>query len=540
MLKGMIAEMRTGEGKTLTATLPASAAALAGIPVHVVTVNDYLAERDAELMMPVYSALGLSVGVVLHDMTPDQRRQAYACDITYCTNKELTFDYLRDRMAIGSSATNLRMKFERLHSGAPRADRLVMRGLHFAIVDEADSVLIDEARTPLIISGETDAENEQKQAEEAMSLVEGLEEDVDYRISRETREIRFTDSGKAKVKDVGRELGGMWLGTVLREEMARHALSAQHLFKRDEHYLVRDDKIQIIDEYTGRIMEDRSWSEGLHQLIEVKEGVETTGRRITLARMTYQRFFRRYKRVGGMSGTVSEVAHEMWSVYRLPIVVVPPNRRSLRTHYPWRIFQSEDAKWQAIADEVSALHAEGRPVLLGTRSVAASDEASRRLEAANIPHQLLNAAQDADEADIVSEAGGIGRVTIATNMAGRGTDIKIAKDALEKGGLHVIVSELHDARRIDRQLEGRCGRQGDPGSVSVFLSLEDVLLDGFRDSIVGRVFAHAAAVGGSFARRRIFRQAQRRAEKRHSRERRDVLKADLKLSDQLAFTGKLE
>jgi preprotein translocase subunit SecA len=539
MLRGMVAEMETGEGKTLTATLPAATAALAGIPVHIVTVNDYLAQRDAQIMTPLYRALGLTVGTVVHGMDSEQRRQAYLCDVTYCTNKELAFDYLRDRMVLGQDSSNLGLKLERLYKEEARSHKLVMRGLHFAIIDEADSILVDEARTPLIISGQTNPADEQLQAEKALALVEGLEQGVHYQVHSVERRIDLTAAGKAELARRAESHDGEWAGRIRREEAARQALAATILFVRDEHYLVRDGTVQIIDEYTGRIMADRSWNQGLHQLIEVKEGCKATGRRLTLARMTYQRFFRRYRRLAGMTGTVREVAAEIGSVFRLPVVAIPTNHPLRRRHEGSRVHMTADDKWRAIAARAADLSRQGRPVLVGTRSVAASQRASEFLTEAGLDHVVLNAAQDRDEAAIIAQAGGRGRITIATNMAGRGVDIKLDKGIAELGGLHVIMSEMHDSGRIDRQLSGRCARQGEPGSVEAQLSLEDPLLDTF--GIAGlRWLARQQGWLKRQAGRWAFSRAQRRAERAHSRMRADLVKFDQKLGTLLSFAGRME
>ncbi|MEE8530591.1 MAG: preprotein translocase subunit SecA [Hyphomicrobium sp.] len=539
ILKGMIAEMETGEGKTLTATLAAGTAGLAGIPVHVVTVNDYLAQRDAEEMGPIYRALGLNVGLIVHGLSPEERRASYACDVTYCSNKEIAFDYLRDRIAIGRSTDNLRLKLERLYGKDRRSDRVVMRGLHFAIVDEADSVLVDEARTPLIISSKTEPGDEQRWAEEAMGMANALEPKLDYRVLADERQIELTEAGKERLIELTEQMGDPWHGRIRREEAARQALAAHHLYRRDEHYLVRDDQVQIVDEYTGRVMPDRSWSEGLHQLIEVKEQCRVTGRNVPIARMSYQRLFRRYRRLAGMTGTAREVARELWSVYRLPIVTVPTNRALQRHFLPSSICPTVEDKWHAIVTRAAELHDQGRPILIGTRSVAASEAVSRQLAEHDLLHVVLSAAQNRDEAEIIARAGDRGQITVATNMAGRGVDIRLGEGVSRLGGLHVILSERHDAGRIDRQLAGRCGRQGDPGSTEAILSLEDPLLD----IVPGGLLRRATAVGGrqgQIAARLLFRQSQRRAERTHSRMRRQLMKLDQRLGTLLAFSGKME
>ena len=543
LLQGMIAEMETGEGKTLTATLPACTAALAGVHVHVMTVNDYLVVRDAEITRPLFEALGLSVGVVTEDQAPPERQAAYACNITYGTNKTIVFDYLRDRITLSSRNSALRLQLEKLGGASSRVARLLLRGLTFVIVDEADSVLVDEARTPLIISAPAESGDEERVALQGMDMARQLVEGRDFRVDRGARQVTLTESGRLHVERLCAELGGVWTGLLRREELATQALSALHLFERDEHYLVRDGKIEIIDEYTGRTMADRSWERGLHQLVEAKEGCKITAQKEPLSRISYQRFFRRYLLLSGMTGTGSEVAGELGAVYGLPIVRIPTNRPSRRVVLPERVYPTEKAKWEAIVRRVREVNALGRPVLLGTRSVAASELASRLLEAAGIEHRVLNAKQNKEEADIVARAGERGRVTIATNMAGRGTDIKLAEDVAELGGLHVILSERHDSERIDRQLAGRCARQGDPGYFEPILSMEDFLM-----SILGRP-ARAALAGlmrgmgpdaGSRLGSLCIRLAQRHAERAHSRVRRQLLKADQQLGKTLAFSGSHE
>jgi preprotein translocase subunit SecA len=528
LLDGMVAEMETGEGKTLTATLPACTAALAGVPVHVVTVNDYLAVRDADWMRPIYSALGLTVGVIVHGLDPARRRAAYACDVTYCTNKEVAFDYLRDRITLGHQPHRAQLLIERLYGGpTARIERLLHRGLHYAIVDEADSVLVDEARTPLIISGGGGNAIERRVYGEALDLAARLVRSRDFTLDERERAVQLTAGGQARLEDLARPLNGIWGGRHRREDLTRQALTALHLIARDKDYLVKDDKVQIIDEYTGRVMADRSWEQGLHQLLEVKEGCAVTPRNEPLARISYQRFFRRYLRLAGMTGTAREVAGELWAVYRLAVVRVPTNRPLRRRNHGDRVYATAAAKWQAVVERIAALHAQGRPVLVGTRSVAASEHLSRLLEAAGLPHHVLNARQDAGEATVVARAGERGAISVATNMAGRGTDIKLGPGVVALGGLHVIATERHEARRIDRQLFGRAGRQGDPGSYESIVSLEDELV----------------VVYGSGLRRRSLgtvRRAQRRAQRVHSRMRRDLLRFDEQLASTLAFSGRPE
>ena len=543
LLNGCIAEMTTGEGKTLTATLAAATAAMAGVPVHIITVNDYLTGRDAQEMKPIYEMLGLTVGAITHEINPAARRGAYACDITYCCNKELAFDYLRDRLVVGRQPNRIQLELERLYGDATKLRQLVLRGLCFGIVDEADSVLVDEARVPLIISGAGGQAPDKQMYETALALARGLERGQDYSLDGRERTIRLTPLGQATLtKRVG-DLTGIWSGPRRREELVRQALTALYLFHRDIHYLVRDDKVQIIDEYTGRIMGDRSWEQGLHQMIELKEQCPLTPMHASLARITYQRFFRRYLWLSGMTGTGQEVADELWNVYRLATVTIPTNRPLQRQWNGERLFATADQKWDAVVDRIGELRGQGRPVLVGTRSVAASEVLSARLTDANIEHVVLNARQDQEEASVVAAAGEYGRVTVATNMAGRGTDIKLVRRVVEAGGLHVLATERHEAARIDRQLYGRAGRQGDPGSYEAVLSLDDELMSSSR----GRVSRGVARwllksdrpLQGRLARFFV-RRAQRSAERMHARVRRELLQNEDQLESTLAFSGRVE
>jgi preprotein translocase subunit SecA len=541
LLRGMLAEMDTGEGKTLVATLPAATAALAGVPVHVITTNEYLAGRDAAWMGPVYRALGLDVGVVVHGTAAAGRRAAYRCAITYTTNKDVTFDFLRDRIALGRRSRRLQVRLERLRGETSPVGRLLLRGLHFAIVDEADSVLVDEARTPLIIAGEDDAPGDDPLFRAALELAAQLEAGRDYRIVERDRCPELTASGNVRLAELGTARGGVWSGPRRREELVTRALTATALFHRDVHYVVRDQKVQIVDEYTGRILPDRSWEHGLHQMIEAKEGLPLTRPHESLARTSYQRFFQRYLHLAGMTGTAREVAPEIWRVYRLEVVRVPTNRPIRRTSRGTRILPSVEDKWSAVAARVGELRAHGRPVLVGTRSVAASEALSGHLAAAGVPHRVLNANQDREEAEIVAGAGAAAAVTVATNMAGRGTDIRLAPGLAAAGGLHVIATERHDARRIDRQLYGRCGRQGDPGSYELVASLDDELIRVFAARWLHRLArAWLPLPGGQRFAAAVLRHAQRRAERYHAQVRRDLLKFDRKLEEALAFSGRRE
>jgi preprotein translocase subunit SecA len=544
MLRGALAEMPTGEGKTLTAVLPAVTVALAGAPVHVITVNDYLASRDAAYLAPVYEFFALRVGLIVPEQTPAQRVQAYGCDVTYCVNKDLVFDYLRDRLARKRARGGACAVLDDWLAGAcsPARSPLLLRGLYFAIVDEADSVLIDEARTPLIISSDVDDAQGRELYAQALALAASLDSHQHYLLRRQERSIELSDAGRVTVAEFARGLPGLWRIPRAREELVEQGLSALHLFQLDRHYLIVDGKLQIVDEYTGRVMADRSWERGLQQMIEVKEGLALSKRRDTISRITYQRFFRRYLCLAGMTGTAIEVAPEMCSVYALEVLPIPPHRPLRRRDLGQRVFLDSERRWAAVVERAAAMRADGRAVLIGTRSVAASELASQRLLAAGLPHAVLNARQDAGEAAIIAQAGQPGRITVATNMAGRGTDIVLSTAVRQAGGLHVILSEYHDAARIDRQLFGRAGRQGDPGSCEAIVSLDDELFVAHAALLLGWLRARVTSDGllpGALGIS-LRRFAQRAAERQNSRIRRQTVEMDKQVERSLAFAGRGE
>ena len=536
LLYGRVAEMHTGEGKTLSAALAAAVAALAGRRVHVITVNDYLAQRDGEWLTPFFARLGLHSAFVVHETKPAARRDAYAAPITYVSNKEVAFDYLRDAIRRRTAPTTTHQMLARLGGGAP-VEELALRGLDFAIIDEADSVLVDEARTPLIISGDGPADAEYARAQQALALVAELVPGADYLLDRQERRVDLTKDGQRRIAAQTEALGPEWGSILDRTELVRRALTAQFLFERDVHYLVRSDKVEIIDEYTGRIMADRFWNDGLQQMVEAKEGCAPSRARTSVARITYQRFFARYRHLCGMSGTLAEIASELRAVYGLDVARIPTHRPSRRIAEAPVIVPDAPAKWALIAGRAQALAQAGRPVLIGTRSVSASDRASALLHAAGMDHALLNAAQDAQEAAVVAEAGAPGRITVATNMAGRGTDIRLGHGVAERGGLAVIVSERHDAARIDRQLAGRCARQGEPGSLHVILSLEDALLDPLRLHAPGCLLLHLAATRQGLAAR-LFTMMQRREERRHRHVRQHLMRFETRMERAMSFAGR--
>ena len=537
LMAGKLAEMQTGEGKTLTAALAASVAAASGSPVHVVTVNDYLAQRDANETAPLFEFLGLSVGTIVTGMSLDARRAAYARDITYCTNKELVFDYLKDRVTAGGRASRAQISVRAL-LGAEKQTGMLLRGLHFAIVDEADSIMIDEARTPLILAEKGPTSGDPMMYQQALALARELTAGEHYELSLARRELHLTQPGQAELYRRAKEMGGTWLSAKAREQLVSQALRAQLLFHRDQHYLVSaEGKVQIIDEYTGRVLEGRTWEQGLHQLIEAKEGCKLSEHNRTLARITYQRFFRRYLRLSGMTGTAREVAGELHAVYGLEVVSIPTNRPCIRIRETDICCPDEATKWLKVAETATRLRERNVPILIGTRSLEASEHLSLVLKQLELPHRVLNARQDAEEAEIIAEAGLPGMITVATNMAGRGTDIRLGPGVAEAGGLHVILTEYHDSPRVDRQLIGRGARQGDPGCALAIVAFDDALfreLGGGLYKLLALTHSHQLP---PMLLKLLRRHCQRVAERIHSRERRDTLKQDRDLDTLLAFAG---
>ena len=544
---GCIVEMATGEGKTLTATMPATVAGWRGQGCHIITVNDYLAERDANWMGRIYRFCGLSVAHIEQAMSAADRRAAYSADITYCTNKEVTADFLRDRLVLGrlrglSSAllTKIAGPHERVRQGQSIIDRLVQRGLNFAIVDEADSVLVDEAITPLIISGPAPNPEQVEAFRQAADIVNNLNPDTDYRVNPRYREVELTNEGKDRLADLAETFGYIWQGARRREEIATKALVAKELYSLDKQYVIDDGKVVIVDDFTGRLMPDRSWRDGLHQAVEAKEKLEITPPKDTHARISFQRFFRMYRKLSGMTGTASEAGAEFWQIYHLPVVVIPTNRPCIRENLPDIVLPAGPTKWKRILLEIHRVHETGRPVLVGTRSVQASEYISQLLQAENLDHQVLNAVRHREEAQIVAGAGQTGRITVATNMAGRGTDIKLGRGVAKLGGLHVIASEQNESARIDRQLFGRCARQGDPGSAQAIVCLEDEFVSRYARSLVAYLkkrHAHTTDDISSTTTRAVFRLTQLRSEKLALRQRKSVMRTDHWLEEQLSFTG---
>ena len=509
LFEGRIAEMKTGEGKTLVATLPVYARALLGRGVHVVTVNDYLARRDAEWMGPVYRALGLEVGIIQHDLDSAGRRAAYACDVTYVTNNEVGFDYLRDNMAWS-------------------VDDLVQRELYFALVDEVDSILVDEARTPLIISGPSQESTDLY--DNFAKILQRLKKGEDFTVDEKAHAVPVTEQGVAKVEKM---LGISNLYEQRNIELAHQlnaALKAWNLFHRDQQYIVKDGEVVIVDEFTGRLMYGRRYSDGIHQAIEAKEGIKVRGEDQTLATITFQNLFRLYEFLAGMTGTAKTEEREFREIYSLDVVTIPTNRPMTRKDHSDLVFKSEKAKFDAVVDEIILEHGKGRPVLVGTRSIEKSELLAAMLRRRGVECNVLNAKYHEQEAEIVKDAGQPAQVTIATNMAGRGTDIKLGEGVASSGGLHIIGTERHESRRIDNQLRGRGGRQGDPGSSRFFISLEDEVMRLFggdrMTNIMERVgFTDDAPIESGLVTKSIER-AQSKVENHNYEQRKHVLEYD--------------
>ena len=491
--EGKIAEMKTGEGKTLVAVMPAYLNALTGKGVHIVTVNDYLARRDTAWMGGIYNFLGLTVGTILHGLSDEERRRAYAADITYGTNNEFGFDYLRDNM-----------KFS--------LEDYVQREFNFGIVDEVDSILIDEARTPLIISGPAEKSNDLYYIINRLSLQ--LKQDQDYTVDEKARSVIVTEEGVARAENLLR-LDNLYDPRHI--EVLHHlnqALKAHNLFKRDDDYIVKDGQVIIVDEFTGRLMPGRRYSDGLHQALEAKENVHIENENQTLATITFQNYFRMYKKLAGMTGTADTEAEEFKKIYNLEVMVIPTHKKMIRTDNPDVIYKTEREKFQAAVEEIKDCHQNGQPVLVGTTSIEKSEYLSRQLKKDGIKHEVLNAKHHEKEAEIVAKAGQMGMVTIATNMAGRGTDIVLGEGVVGRGGLHILGTERHEARRIDNQLRGRSGRQGDPGSSRFYLSLEDDLLRIFGSDRIKGLMGRLGMDDGEPIEHRLVSNAIEKAQRR--------------------------
>ncbi|MGL4594535.1 MAG: preprotein translocase subunit SecA [Thermoguttaceae bacterium] len=529
MFHRSIVEMQTGEGKTLTATLPMCLYALRGKGALLATVNDYLAQRDARWMEPIYQALGLKVGIIQSEMPQEARRDAYQCDVTYGTAKEFGFDFLRDRLLLRKIQEGEHDLLGALLGVKKNTnEKPVQRDRYFALVDEADSILIDEASTPLIISA-LPTEEEKREVDcyyWAAEVVSQFHEKIDYTYDHEKKKVELTQDGRLKARKIGKPESLHPIGLFTIYEFIERAIKVDREHHRDEHYVVRDGEIVIVDEFTGRLGEGRKWRDGIHQAVEAKEGVSVTVATGQAARITVQDYFVQYDHLAGMTGTGTASAAELRHIYKCHVIPVPTNHPPKRVRWPTQIFASENEKWNAILLEIVDVHKTGRPILIGTRTIDASLLLSKRLKESGIEHQILNAYQVAEEAEIVAAAGQLGKVTVSTNMAGRGTDIKVSDEVRQLGGLHVICSEMHESARIDRQLIGRCGRQGDPGTFRQFLSLEDDLLKrAHGPKKVAKMISwlRRFSIRGIPAQSALFRKAQKKVERKNFRNRKVML-----------------
>ncbi len=540
ILRNCVVEMATGEGKTLTASLAAAVSGWRGKGCHVVTSNDYLAARDAETLTDFYRALGLSCASVTQECNPAQRRAAYACDITYLTSKEATADFLRDRLALGRLDSHSRVLVESL---AGRTPPLVQRGLYCAIIDEADSVLCDGGSTPLIISVTSENAPSVEQYQTASRMADRFKAGPDYRINRVYREVKLTDLGRKKVFDTLAPRGGEpWARRSRAQELVLQALEAREFFQESVHYVVQEGKVVIVDESTGRIMPDHEWRDGLHQAVSAKEGLEVIPPRSTSAQCTFQDYFLRYPVLGGMTGTAWEARSEFLQFYRLAVIRIPTYRPCLR-RVTYRAFHTgQKAKIEDIVSATAGFFRAGRPVLVGTRSIEASEQISAALKEAGVPHEVLNAVQHQREAEIVARAGQPGAVTVATNMAGRGTDIKLDETVRRLGGLKVILTEKHSSARVDRQLHGRSGRQGDPGSVSEIICLEDVLFLTIPVWVRGLFKILLSMSRGRQAGQALaWKMAdfcQWRGDRRAFQQRKSMIKSNQQFADMVSYSGR--
>ncbi len=541
LYRGCLAEMATGEGKTLTACFPAILNAWTRNPCHVVTVNEYLAGRDASEMMPFYRGCGVSVGSVNSKMDPESRRENYRKGVVYTTCKELTADFLRDRLLLGELHNSSRRLLRRvISSRRTQTDGLVLNGLYAVIVDEADSVLIDEAVTPLIISRAKENKPLVDACLTAKGIADTLHFETDYLVDQQYREIQLTKQGYSKVASLSSNLTGLWQGEWRRVELIEQALTAREFYIKDMQYVIQDETIVIVDEFTGRLMENRSWRQGLHQAVEAKEGVEISNPSETLSRLSFQRFFKFFSKLSGMTGTAYEARAEFWSIYGLNVQRVPTNKPCLRKMLPDRVFPKAKEKWENIYQSISEVHATTRPILIGTKNLNDSETLAKVLSQKGYTFNLLNAVHHRDEAAIIARAGEPLSITIATNMAGRGTDIKLGKGVAKNGGLHVLATERNESGRIDRQLFGRCARQGDPGSAQSFSCPDDEIIRRFLPEKMRNVLIAALErekPGVKKLGEQVIKSSQKSAQRQAYKQRKQVLGMDTWLDEALSFTG---
>jgi len=539
LLTGRLAEMPTGEGKTLVAGMASTFMAATGNFVHVLTTNAYLAQRDEEELRPLFNFFKLTSGSINGEMEIPERKQNYQRKICYVSANEIVFDYLKDHISGKGTQPRQIENLRNLSFGHSSTEDMIVPALHFCIVDEADSVFIDEAQTPMVISQEAEGLIEPDVIYWAIQQAKQLTPHVDFEFREAEHHIHIDTIADDKEVILPTNVRPIWYNHAWKMLLVQQALTAIHLYHKDQQYIIQDNKIQIVDESTGRIMADRSWEQGLHQLIEAKESVELSKGRDTLAKMTFQRFFRRYLLLSGLTGTGLEVSRELWMIYRLKVCQIPPNIPSKRQQYFHRYFKTEVDKYNAIAQHAKSIASQDRAVLIGTRSIEASEAISLAMTQLDIEHIVLNARQDAQEATIIAEAGQNGKITVATNMAGRGTDIKLRPETKQAGGLHVILTEFHESARIDRQLYGRAGRQGDQGSCVAYVSGEDELLRQNSENFIHLLKFIPFIFIQHYLLILAVQHMQKKCQKRAYRNRIAMFKQDKKLNSQIGFAGKI-
>lgn len=536
LLTGRLAEMPTGEGKTLVAGMAAVIMAATGNYVHILTTNTYLAQRDQIELSPLFDFFNISSGAIYSDMEVDERKKNYHQSICYVSANEIVFDYLKDHIS-GKGIEPKQIENLRSLANGHMNDSMIVPALHFCIVDEADSVFIDEAQTPMVLSQESESLIEKAMIHWAIQQAKCLTPNIDFTLLASEHRIDIQTIPLEKEISLPQNVRPIWYNFAWKMLLVKQALTALHFYHKDQHYIIQDHKVQIVDEFTGRIMADRSWEEGLHQLIEAKENVELTQGRDNLARMTFQRFFRRYLLLSGLTGTGLEISRELWMIYRLKVCQIPPNIKSKRKQLKHCYFKTQEEKYAAIAQHAQTLSAQKRAILIGTRSIEASEAISKALEQLNLNHTVLNARQDAEEATIIANAGQSGHITVATNMAGRGTDIKLSLQTKNAGGLHVILTEFHESARIDRQLFGRAGRQGEQGSCVAYISGQDQLMKQNIQMCVALINC-IPNVLQHYLLTTAIKYMQMKCQRRAYRHRIAMFKHDKKLNSQIGFAGK--
>ncbi|PCJ16079.1 MAG: hypothetical protein COB02_17100 [Candidatus Cloacimonadota bacterium] len=535
--KNFAIQMLPGEGKTITAALSAILMAWMGKPCHVATSNDYLAKRDSIIMSSIYEFCGVSVGHIISDMESDDRKENYLKDVVYTTSKELLADFLRDQMH-DTEVTNFNKSLIRGISGKKLSTKRVMRGLYSAIIDEADSVLADEATTPLIISAPSKNEMLRDATMIAKDMSDKLLVDIHYTVNRKFHDIKITDDGNEKLDKLAQDLPPMWSSFARREFLVKQALIAREFYSNNEQYIINEEnEIIIVDEKTGRMMPGRSWGSGLHQAVEAKEGVELSNPTETHTRMSFQRYFRLYTNLSGMSGTLQKLEDEFWYIYKLPTIKIPKNVPTTYDLLPYKLYSTIEEKWEAVVENVKEINALGRPILIGTRSIEESFDLSNRLKKHDLEGMVLNALYHEEEAEIVELAGERAKITIATNMAGRGTDIKMEPDVIALGGLHVISTQRFDSKRVDLQLYGRAARQGQPGSVQPILSLDDELFIQLCPKWLHKVLKNSVhTYMGKLLTSLVYSRFQSKSENLSSKMRKKILQKDFSLNEMLSFS----